>query len=425
MFLIQPANAEYTGTLDIGNTQYPPTGMVAGTTGLGTGEQCSYDSQCISGHCVDDENDGNKYCVSGANDCVYDGNVIAAGTSECISTDTIGTCSASGSFSTSICAEGEHCSGGVCVADSSSQDSGSSGEEEETAPASSIDISALSNIEIIQGQTKKVKVEIINDGEKDLTDVKLTLSGVPLALYKITTSSFSSLEVDEKEYSYVNFSIPQNNEVKTYTVKLEVSAKDPSGVTISGTETFLLKVLPSEETKKKANQTYLNYTDVLEELGNIINQEKARGHDVSEAESLLVVVKQELGEVKKKIDDGNYYEAIQLMNDVGSKIDQIKQSLEQVKLSSLASGSQLLLYVVYTVIIVIMALAAYYFYSNKKKPTGFEGAAPPMIEARDQHETLSSAESASDTKFEEHAKRVHRYLKSLFKKDKNGFGYAS
>ncbi|OYT55984.1 MAG: hypothetical protein B6U68_04030, partial [Candidatus Aenigmarchaeota archaeon ex4484_14] len=56
---------------------------------------------------------------------------------------------------------------------------------------SSIDISALSNIEIIQGQAKKVKVEIINDGEKDLTDVKLTLSGVPLALYKITTSSWS------------------------------------------------------------------------------------------------------------------------------------------------------------------------------------------------------------------------------------------
>ncbi|RLI97469.1 MAG: hypothetical protein DRO96_00590 [Candidatus Aenigmatarchaeota archaeon] len=424
IFLVQSVMGEYTGILDIGNTQYPPTGMVAGTTGLGTEEQCYYDSQCNSGYCKADENNGKKYCVSSANDCVYDGNIIEAGTSECISTDTVGTCSDSGTFSTTLCEEGKHCSGGVCVADTQSQDNSNSGENEaQNTPASSIVIGTLSNIEIVQGQTKKVKVEITNNGERDLTDVKLSLEGLPLAMYKISDESFSLLSKGEKKYSYLAFAVPEKNEIKIYTIKLTASAKDTSGVSISDSETFLLKVLPSEESKKEVNQTYLNYTNVLSDLEKKINQEKLSGNDVSEAESLLIVAKQELGEVKKKIDKGNYYEAIQLMNDVASKIDQIEQSLKQVDSES-NNNSKILWFMVYAVAIVVVALIAYYFYSERNKTTIFSELRKKVTEP-EEDKTSVSYKNIKDAKFREHAKRVHQYIKNLFKKDKSGFGYAS
>jgi len=92
------------------------------------------------------------------------------------------------------------------------------------------------------GQYATASFTIYNKMPIKITDIRISVSGIPSNWYTLSKTSISSMEMLTNEPITMRFNIPADAEAKNYTVSITVTGKTSGGMSKSDTKTFILTV---------------------------------------------------------------------------------------------------------------------------------------------------------------------------------------
>jgi hypothetical protein len=112
-----------------------------------------------------------------------------------------------------------------------------------------VEIMLSDTVKLKQGQSVAQEFSIANTGQADLTNLKLSLTGLPESYYNMT-KFVEKLNKNEEDKLYIYFNIPENAEKKTTSVTLEVSNDQIKqekifGLTVVGSNDIIVNTTPS------------------------------------------------------------------------------------------------------------------------------------------------------------------------------------
>jgi hypothetical protein len=276
-----------------------------------------------------------------------------------------------GAWSNSTCASGYTCSNGACTSSGTTGD-GSSGSTTTTNTSTnnttistySLSITASpNNFDITQGESILESLTVENNGEKNLTSVSLSISGINGAWYTITPSTVS-LNIHESKTFTINFTIPINASVNSYSIIASVTSEHSDA---SDSATFTIRVLPSSETVQNIIlPLYEDYISQLSDLENQIKSLKESGKNTTDLENILKSIKEKLNQTNSSLTSQDYFAASRFLDDVKALIDELTASIQEIGGTTTDAGSIIFIIVV-VVIIIAVAVIAYIFIPRGKE----------------------------------------------------------
>jgi hypothetical protein len=119
-------------------------------------------------------------------------------------------------------------------------------------------------IKLKQSQNLTQEISIVNTGQADLSNLNISLTGIPSNYYNITTF-IERLKENEENKIYIYFSIPEDAEKKTYSASLvafndEIRQEKIFGFTITGKNETVVTQTPAGKfilPKLDSNVTYI------------------------------------------------------------------------------------------------------------------------------------------------------------------------
>ncbi|UCG95777.1 MAG: hypothetical protein JSV92_01870 [archaeon] len=249
----------------------------------------------------------------------------------------------------------------VSISDDSSTDSGTDSGGDETTD---IDITeSPSSLSIVQGESEEFDVGVENDGDTDQDDLELEITGIPFSWVSSTPSELDLDSGDEGEFK-VNISVPSDAVVKSYPLDINVGNDD-----ISDSKESTLKVLPSEESKLKINQSYDVYLENYTSLENKMKEMFGGGKNVTELNETLVQIKSKLDIMGGYIGDGDYFNAAQIEGEIESLLIKARDIASQEGKGVLGIMEETSSYVWLFIGVVIIIIAGFLIYMFMPPPT--------------------------------------------------------
>ncbi len=360
--------AELNGTINTTSTN--SSGIVTGLYGSTYSEYCNTNSTCKSGDkCIldyDGTSSGSSqgWCVA-SNDtrCRNDNTYHANAAKICTDSNSKARTCLSGTWNTTTCNSTQTCSSGDCVASASSGGStgGSSGGSTTPPPASNpsgITITALPNdFNITQGGSILKEITVKNTGNTTLPSVSLAISGIEW--HNVTPGSVSISKGLSATFT-VNFTIPENAEVKEYTV----TATAQNGSALVG-KSFKIRVLPSNKTVESSIvPLYNEYLSLISQLETNISDLANKGANVTDLRNILNSIKDKLNQTNSSLSSQDYFAANALLNEVKSLVNDLQAKIittrpEEFKID--------IIYIIIPIIIGVAAVLAYLFWPAKKQ----------------------------------------------------------
>ncbi len=202
-----------------------------------------------------------------------------------------------------------------------------------------------------------------NNGNKALTNVKLTITGisadVPVA-YSASPEKFSNLTINSTATFIVNFSAPLNATVKSYSAAAEVSSSETSA-----SAAFTLRVLPSNATiENTILPLFSSLKSVVADLEKNITDLESKGVNTTLMKLKLDSIKDKLNQTDANIQTKDYFAAAQMLDSAKTLLAELQASISTAKPPELDVG----LVVIVVVIIVAVGIFAYMMW-----PSGDEG----------------------------------------------------
>jgi len=114
--------------------------------------------------------------------------------------------------------------------------------------SSHVSILISESMKIKKGEEESLPVDIVNSGQTDLYDLKLDLTEIPKEYYTLSKSEISSLRKGEEERVFINFRIPDDASITSYTGYFTVTDDGNSTQ-----QHFILTILEWEE--NETNET--------------------------------------------------------------------------------------------------------------------------------------------------------------------------
>jgi len=114
----------------------------------------------------------------------------------------------------------------------------------------SLSLEIPGDIQVKEGQSLTTEVLIKNTGKIDLSDLTLSLTGIPEEYYTLSTTQIDQLTIDEEKKIPITFIIPVNASEESYTGKFNVTYDD----------TYLEKEFTLTILKREKNETLSNVT---------------------------------------------------------------------------------------------------------------------------------------------------------------------
>lgn len=350
----------------INSTSTNSTGIVTGMWGSTFNFYCNTNATCEgTDRCILDYDDYSA-TFSGAN---YKGWCTSSSETRCRHNDTYyssgsklcdsgaRSCS-NGVWTTTTCTANQTCTSGECVASSSSPvGGGSSTSPTTTTPPpnpSGLDISLPSDFNITQGESALKEISVKNTGNITLPAVSLSLGGIDW--YNVTPKS-ASIPKNFSVTFTVNFTAPENAEVKEYSVAVTAQ----NGSTLAS-KTFKIRVLPSNKTVESSIiPLYNEYVSNLSNLENRIAELKNKGTDVSELQNILNTIKDKLNQTNSSLSNQDYFAANVFLNDIKQLISDF-----EAKASAAKPQEFNILFIIIPVVIGVAAVLAYLFWPTKR-----------------------------------------------------------
>lgn len=331
LLLAVPAFADFSGAINFSNSgnRSTSTGIWAYTVNL-----CNSTSNCMPQGAglscfldYDNFSSGFSYgwCnASSITNCYHNDSAYATSTNICITNLTYSTCT-SGNWSAAPlnCSSGQTCPStlgtpGNCTGTSSTTTTGSSGGSTTTTDRtpSIIFTSAPVDFDIVQGGSTTRVVITKNNGNVTLYNVTLSVS---LDWAVIEPVKWNQSAKNNETAFTINFTAPEDAEVKKYSVTLTASTHNSSaGVS----KAFYINVNPSNRTVQE--QIFPEYEQYISSLfgmeANMMYLEE-QGADVEELKSLLLNAKNKLSQANESLENKDYFTAKQLMDDAKGLLD--------------------------------------------------------------------------------------------------------
>jgi len=341
--------AEVSGNISLADTgNYTVTGLTGSTAPI----YCNTTSDCNGYRCYLDydgtsSSPNSGWCYPfGYTSCMDDGTWRANGYKVCKDSNTLATCS-NGDWVLTTCENG--CSNGQCISSSESSSTSSL--------TYSIQITrTITDFNITQGESVVKIVEIKNNGYYNLTNVKIILSGISSSVFSIVPSSVPVLNISQTTNFTITFSIPSDFDVRVYNITMKANSTEAEI-----TAKFKLKVLPSNETIEMLLPTFEQYVSILNELEINVTKLEKLGVNVSEMRELISLIREKLNQTNSSIQAGDYFNAIQFLNEAKAKIKELQNKIAEAKLPM----PDILTYAIIAIIVVVIILLVYLFW-----PTG-------------------------------------------------------
>jgi hypothetical protein len=214
-----------------------------------------------------------------------------------------------------------------------------------------------SSLEITQGFNKSASYTINNTGILTQENITISLNGLDKTFYTID-SNLSNLSANETGSFIVKYIIPENATIKVYVVEVIAAAN------ASATATVQIKVLPSNASKLKINETYLYYMSLMPEIKKNITELETRGKDVESLWALYNRTEDMLNQTKTAIDNDDYFRANELLESVGKNIDDLITKIQQM----FSEAEALWLYIIIGIIaIVVVGFLVYLLWPVKEE----------------------------------------------------------
>jgi hypothetical protein len=374
------AFSEYTGIINITGTPANIT-TVTGLFG-NTIQYCNVTADCIDTtnyKCFVDS-DGNSsgtwqgWCNSSAvTSCFINNSAFVTGTKICETGTSYRTCS-NGVWSTATsCGVNETCSSGNCTsvsnATTSSSSSGGTTSVNGTAYYSIKINKTISNFNLVQNTSVLKNVTVKNDGNRTLFNVTLAMTGIESSWYSITPSKHDYIYKDNLYNFTINFSIPHNAEVKSYTITIGVTTSNTS---VRDTKTFTLKVLPSNiTTETSIKPKYAEYRSLLESIRINITDLESKGYNVTELKIAYGSIESKLNQTNTTLNSGDYFNATLMLDEVKTMLDDMSGKLAGAQMIAEAEQPQAQIDITFIIIVIIIiavaVVIAYLFWPEKKE----------------------------------------------------------
>ena len=224
----------------------------------------------------------------------------------------------------------------------------------------SLDIN-LTDLKVIQGESKTYTFTIKNTGNSTLDDLNLNISGLSKEYFSFSPEAIDSLDENESTSIDLVLSIPKNEEIGEKNLELVVTTSEKTF-----TKSFILTVTPSEEEIENINSQYLDLLAKYENLTKALETAKKEGKNTSSLEEKMDSLNNSLTKIKSYIEQGDYIKA---KNEIESAIS-VYSSLNTPILqdSDAEKGEEsLVLVVVIALSIVLLGVVLAYTYVIPKK----------------------------------------------------------
>ncbi len=293
-----------------------------------------------------------------------------------------------------------------------SDDSGDSGDSDGD-DTEDIDITSYpSSISVVQNKSKDFDIEVKNDGDTDEDDIELTITGINSSWYSHSPSNLDLDSGDDDKFE-VTISVPEDAEVKEYSITFKVANDD-----VSDSKTSKLKVMPSEEEKESINETYLIYLENYTTLEDFMKEMMWEGKNVTELNTTLLDIKSKLNSLNQLIENEDYYNAAQKLNEIESLLTTAQSLIEQEELLGVAKimeeASNYVWLFVGVVIIIIAGFLIYMFMPAPKE----------SYKVKKFKYTSPEAGESIGKKIKKQLKKISVRLKGIKKEKNKKTGYA-
>lgn len=214
-------------------------------------------------------------------------------------------------------------------------------------------------IEIVQNSTASSEVKVKNTGTT-VQDITLELIGIDKNWYSV--NQLKNISGGATGTFTITFNIG-NVDVKDYSAKFNVSS---GNVTIS--QDFTLRVLPSNETKEKINNTLALYKLDTSKLENKLGELKSKINDTKSVEQKLSELKAVIKQAEDHINVDNYFQAYQTFETIKALINEVENRLKALETTEteVEIPSKVWLIVTGVLILFIIGILVYLFWPVKE-----------------------------------------------------------
>ena len=245
------------------------------------------------------------------------------------------------------------CKDGKCVA-------GSGGSNEQSNAVSNMTFYNLTPWVATERIEKEFYVSIKNNGDLDLSSVKLNVSGCSC---KVTPTILQIPKGSVRKFLvYVN-------ETKFGKKSVTLTAYNGS---LTITKSITLTVEPNNESMDEINKTLQNVSMEVAELMNVIQKKKKSGYDVKFAEINVENLEKNINTTKELIEKGDYISAYNLLSDMKSSIQRTKNIINAAQRTKSSHGW--VWFVVIFILVGVVMTGVYIFWPQEhgyKKGVGY------------------------------------------------------
>ena len=227
------------------------------------------------------------------------------------------------------------------------------------------------SVEVVQNSTATREIKVKNNGNV-AQNVTIEIEGLDSSWYSFDKTTALVLGGRNESFS-VTFNIA-NFDVKDYPAKF--NAKGPNG-TIS--QDFTLRILPSDSTKVKINDTIALYKLDVSKLESKFDEIKAKINNTGAIEQKLNELKVAVKQAEDYVASNNYFQAQQTFETIKGLIAEVESQLKVAEAPAETKLSKNVVYVVVGIVIVIVVgIFAYLFWPKRgfKPQTEYEYGGP-------------------------------------------------
>jgi hypothetical protein len=219
---------------------------------------------------------------------------------------------------------------------------------------------------IVQQNSSNSTIVQVNNTGNVSQDITFRVQGINSTWFTINASSATlDYKINKSAAFKIRFAVGYV-EVNDYAGKYNVTS-----INKTITKDFTLRVMPAPETQSQINDTLQLYKIQMLNLSEEINQSKQEGFNVSFVEATLNELKSKINEAEGYINNGDYFSANLLLDDIKSLIDQAKIELENAKKPVEKGMGNIIMFVGIGVGVVAISVLGYLFWpSQAYKPRG-------------------------------------------------------
>jgi len=364
--------AEQTGTIDFSTFNRT---IVTGLYAYTVPDYCIEQAECYGYVCYYDYDNTSESGYAGwcqppsLGKCIHGnyniGSLKSVGYKLCYGTNQSVECKSTGIWQFTFCSYGCDSTTSLCKSAPANTTTYVPPSSPPSVPVSKIIVNIQpKDINMTQGFSALNFVTIKNNGDNDLGNLRITLSGIESSYYKVSPSSYTEIEKTKTKTFTMNFTIPSDADVGTYNVTIKATTNESSA---NVSTSFKLSILPSNETiQSELIPAYNDYLSALGQLEKNITGMGNKGYNITEVRQILENLKAKLNNLNSSITNKDYLTAYELIDDVDAMINDANSKMQNAEKEAPKQGDLTIILAAVIIVAAAVIILLYLFWPTEE-----------------------------------------------------------